>query len=81
MKEIIENVLVNWNLEKSSVKQVNDSAWQVGEEFVLKVYDNAGALNRNIKMLSILDDRGIQVSKLVRTKTDAMYVNEGVLQS
>ena len=77
MKEIIENVLVNWNLEKSSVKQIYDSAWQVGEEFVLKVYDNVDALNRNIKILSILDDRGILVSKLVRTKTDAMYVNEG----
>lgn len=77
MKEIIENVLVKWNLEKSSVKQVYDSAWQVGEEFVLKVYDDVGALNRNIKMLSILDDKGIPVSKLVRTKTDAMYVNEG----
>ena len=77
MKEIIENVLVKWNLEKSSVKQVYDSAWQVGEEFVLKVYDDVGALNRNMKMLSILDDKGIPVSKLVRTKTDAMYVNEG----
>ena len=77
MKEIIENVLVNWNLEKSSVKQIYDSARQVGEEFVLKVYDNVDALNRNIKILSILDDRVILVSKLVRTKTDAMYVNEG----
>ena len=77
MKEMIENVLEHWNAEESTVKQVYDSAWQVGEEFVLKVYDNVGALNRNIKMLSILDDMGIPVSKLVRTKTDAMYVNEG----
>lgn len=77
MKEMIEDILANWNLEEATVKQVYDSAWQVGEEFVLKVYDNVGALNRNIKMLSILDDMGIPVSKLVRTKTDAMYVNEG----
>ena len=76
-KEMIENVLENWNAEETTIKQVYDSAWQVGEEFVLKVYDNVGALNRNIKMLSILDDIGIPVSKLVRTKTDAMYVNEG----
>jgi len=77
MKEMIEDILANWNLEEATVKQVYDSAWQVGEEFVLKVYDNVGALNRNIKMLSIIDDMGIPVSKLVRTKTDAMYVNEG----
>lgn len=77
MKEMIEDILANWNLEEVTIKQVYDSAWQVGEEFVLKVYDNVGALNRNIKMLSILDDMGIPVSKLVRTKTDAMYVNEG----
>lgn len=77
MKEMIEDILANWNLEEATVKQVYDSAWQVGEEFVLKAYDNVSALNRNIKMLSILDDRGIPVSKLVRTKTDTMYVNEG----
>lgn len=77
MKEMIEDILANWNLVEETVKQVYDSAWQVGEEFVLKVYDNVEALNRNTKMLSILDDRGIPVSKLVRTKTDAMYVNEG----
>lgn len=77
VKEMVEDILANWNLVEETVKQVYDSAWQVGEEFVLKVYDNVGALNRNIKMLSILDDRGIPVSKLVRTKTDAMYVNEG----
>lgn len=77
MKEMIEDILANWNLEEVTVKQVYDSAWQVGEEFVLKVYDNVGALNRNIKMLSILDDMGIPVSKLVRKKTDAMYVNDG----
>lgn len=74
---MIENVLENWNTGESAVKQVYDSAWQVGEDFVLKVYDNVSALNRNIKMLSILDNMGIPVSKLVRTKTDAMYVNEG----
>lgn len=61
MKEMIEDILANWNLEEATVKQVYDSAWQVGEEFVLKVYDNVGALNRNIKMLSILDDMGIPV--------------------
>ena len=77
MKEMIENVLENWNAEESIVKQVYNSAWKVGEQFVLKVYDNVGALNRNIKMLSVLDDMGIPVSKLVRTKTDAMYVNGG----
>ncbi len=76
MKEVIEKVLENWNVSEATVKQVYDSAWQVGEEFVLKVYDNVEALNRNIKMLSILGHMSIPVSGLVRTKTGAAYVNE-----
>lgn len=77
MKDIIENVLGNWNMSESTVKQIYDSAWQVGEQFVLKVYDNVEALNRNIKMLSILDDMGIPVSRVVRMQTGAAYVQEG----
>lgn len=77
MKDVIENVLGNWNMSESTVKQIYDSAWQVGEQFVLKVYDNVEALNRNIKMLSILDDMGIPVSRVVRMQTGAAYVQEG----
>ena len=62
MKECIENILKNWNVPESTIKQVYDSAWQVGQQFVLKVYDDVDELNRNIKMLSILDDMGIPVS-------------------
>lgn len=77
MKKNIEQILVNWNVSEASVMQIYDSAWQIGEQFVLKVYDNdnVDALNRNIKMLSILSDMDIPVSVLVRTKMDAVYVN------
>lgn len=77
MKDVMENVLGNWNMSESTVKQIYDSAWQVGEQFVLKVYDNVEALNRNIKMLSILDDMGIPVSRVVRMQTGAAYAQEG----
>lgn len=36
MKENILDILKEWELEKKEVKQIYDSAWQVGEEFVLK---------------------------------------------
>lgn len=77
MKECIEKILGNWNVSELVVEQVYDSAWQVGEQYVLKVYDNVSDLNRNIKMLSILGDRGIPVSGVVRTKTGTTYVKEG----
>ncbi len=77
MKSIIEKIVRNWEVSEATLKQVYDSAWQVGEYFILKVYDNVGALDRNIKMLTILDDMDIPVSRIVRTNFEAVYVNEG----
>lgn len=64
----IQSVIGEWDIEKRDVKQLYDSVWQIGEAYVLKRYRDVNMLQRNIKLLTILEDRGIPVGGVVLTK-------------
>ena len=70
-------VLETWGLQDSKTEQIYDTAWQVGEEYVLKVYQDRKMLERNLKMLEILHETGIPVGKVISDKTGKQYVSEG----
>lgn len=75
----IEAVLSAWGIEKLPVVQVYDSAWQIGEEYILKVYDNTEDLERNIKMLRLLGEKGVPVTEVVSTMENSKYIlSEGI---
>jgi len=76
MKENIIEILKEWDIEKPEVKQIYDSAWQVGEEYVLKVYDDPDNLERNIRLISTLSGLGIPVAKLINTCQDRSYTKD-----
>ncbi len=76
MKENVLEILKEWNMESKEVKQIYDSAWQVGEEYVLKVYDDPDNLERNIRLISILSDLGIPVGSLINTGQDRSYTKD-----
>lgn len=78
MKENILEILKEWNIENAEIKQIYDSAWQVGEKYVLKVYDNPDNLERNIRLISILSGLGIPVGKLIKTHHDRSYTKDAV---
>ncbi len=78
MKENILEILKEWNIENTEIKQIYDSAWQVGEKYVLKVYDNPDNLERNIRLISILSGLGIPVGKLIKTHHDRSYTKDAV---
>lgn len=73
----LDKVLEAWGLQDSKTKQVYDTAWQVGEEYVLKVYQDRKMLERNLKILEILNETGIPVGKAISDKTGNQYVSEG----
>lgn len=73
MNNCINAILVNWDIRNTEVKQIYDSAWSVGDEYVLKVYDNVTRLERNIKILSILYDLGIPIGRLITNKNNLIY--------
>ncbi len=76
MNENILEILKEWDMGKPEIKQIYDSAWQVGEEYVLKVYDNQENLERNIRLISILSDLGIPVGSLINTGQDRSYTKD-----
>ena len=75
MKDKITQVIRNWGLENRDIKQIYNTTWQVGEEYVLKVYQNLSMLERNLKILQILDNMDIPVGKIVPTKDKEQYIS------
>ncbi len=79
MREQIINAAARWGLGSCPVRQIYDTAWQIGEEYVLKIYQDLGSLERNIQILDILDRMQIPVGKPVPALDGAAYVaGEGV---
>lgn len=77
MVENIKRILVHWGLSVMNVKQIYDTAWQVGEDYILKVYDDLSMLERNLKIMRILGTRNIPVGKIVTGNAGEMYITEG----
>ena len=76
MNNKIRQIINEWDIEKKDVKQIYDSAWQIGEDFVLKIYEDVNMLQRNIKILTILEDMGIPVGGIVLTKDRKTYTKD-----
>ena len=84
MKEIIEQVLPQWGIEKGEVLQVYPSAWEWNHIYIIKVYEDRERLERNIKISRVLSDCGIPVGKPVVTKAGesfATYQNKYFLMT
>lgn len=73
MKERIQEIVKEWNIDVIDIKQIYDSAWKIGDEYILKVYENVNMLERNIKIINILNDMGIPVGNIVKTKIDEVF--------
>ena len=74
MEDTIHRVLFHWGLQDNKIKQLYDTAWQVGDNYVLKVYQNSDMLERNLKILHILDEMHIPVGKMIPANDNAPYV-------
>ena len=61
MKDKITQIISNWELENKEIKQIYNTTWQVGDDYVLKVYQSFSMLDRNLKILQLLDRMDIPV--------------------
>lgn len=75
MKDETLQVISNWNMENKDIKQIYDTAWQVGDDYMLKVYQSFSMLERNLKILQRLDNMGIPVGKIITTANHEQYVS------
>ena len=77
MRDKISEIITHWGLTSISVKQIYDTAWQVGDKYILKVYDNLHRLERNLKMINTLEEMNIPVGRIVYSSENKMYVTDG----
>lgn len=79
-KEILEN----WNLQNETVSDIyyegsgvkNDSAYFVGEDFVLKFTSNFAKLQNNIELSKAIENIGLCSASPVLTLNEEVYIKE-----
>ena len=76
MQERIAKIIKNWNIEVCEAVQIYDTAWQIGDKFILKIYDDVNMLERNIKILSILGDMNIPIGRLILTRENTAFAKD-----
>ena len=76
MQERIAKIIKNWNIEVCEAVQIYDTAWQIGDRYILKTYDDVNLLERNIKILSILGDMNIPIGRLIFTKENTAFARD-----
>ena len=76
MSDKIKSLLWNWNLQNENIRQIYSSVWQIGEDYVLKVYSEPESLKRNITINRYLESKDIPVGKLVCTIEDEEFIEE-----
>lgn len=77
MKAEVGKVLESWGLQESKTEQIYDTVWKVGEKSVLKVYRDRVMLERNLKVLDILNKMSIPAGKIIPTLDGKQYVSYG----
>ena len=58
----VQQVMTKYGIE-GDIKQIYSTAWNIGDEFVLKKYVNFEELTRNVEVLSILYSEPLQIMK------------------
>ncbi len=76
MKNRIKHIITNWNITNPIFTQIYDTAWQIGNEYILKIYKNPDMLERNIKIITILDNMEIPTGKIILSKKETTYIHD-----
>lgn len=74
MKELIQTLLPHWNLQHSEIQQIYHSSWQIGSEYVLKIYEDPVPLRQNLTTLQILSNQQIPVAKIIPTTSGDLSI-------
>ena len=69
-------ILRQWNIFETYEEKITDTAWNVGNSYVLKEYSDKKSLDRNIKFLKELDKNNIPIAQIVPQKDGPDYVAE-----
>lgn len=76
MTDRVNNIIKNWNIEENEISKLHNTVWQVGENHVLKVYEDVNMIERNIKIMTILADKNIPAGIIINTKDRYTYAKD-----
>ena len=79
-----KEILKNWNLENESISDIyyqgsgvkNNSAYYVGENYVLKFTSNFAKVKNNISLSKAIENVGLCAASPVPSKSGEAYINE-----
>lgn len=82
-----EEVLKHWNLENETISDIyykgtgnkNDSAYYVGDSFVIKFTADLGKLKNHIELSKSVENIGVFSAAPIKTKENQEYVKDGEL--
>lgn len=73
MNTQITELLTHWNTT-GEISQIYSTAWDISNQYVLKIYDDLGLLKRNITMLHSLHTAGIPVARIISLPDGSDYL-------
>lgn len=73
----MNNIIRFWGLGAGTVQQVYDTAWQIDNQYILKKYDDLSMLERNLKIVCILENMNIPVGRIVTGSSGKLYAEDG----
>lgn len=73
MNTQIPNLLTPWNIS-GEISQIYSTAWDISNQYVLKIYEDLGLLKRNITMLHSLHTAGIPVARIIPLPDGSDYL-------
>lgn len=72
----MDKILRQWNIFEACEEKITDTAWAVGNSYVLKEYSDKKSLDRNIKFLKELDKNNIPVAQIIPQENGTDFVTE-----
>ncbi len=76
MVDKIKTLLPNWDLQNVSMKQIYSTTWQIGEDYVLKLYNEPESLRQNVLINQHLNKMGVPVGEILPTNKGRLYIED-----
>lgn len=72
----MNSILKQWGINENCGKQITETAWEIGDKYVLKEYTDKKALDRNIKFINELKQNNIPVTHIISNENGTDFATE-----
>lgn len=83
----IKEILGNWELQDAHIQRIvstndgyiRENTFYIGNEYVLKIFSSLGMVNKNVNILTALNDQGLTSGTPIKTRKNEKFVFDGEL--